>query len=208
MAGMADVAPEDDFALLDRWSSGDSAAGNALFKKHFTAVYRFFEHKADGDIDELVQDTFLACVRGRSTFRRQSTFRTYLFAIARHSLYAYWRKRRKGAVDVDEVSIASLSTSVGSRLARRQDRARLLTALRELPMEQQLLLELHYWEGLDGERIAEVFDVEPATTRSRLFRARAALRERLSAEGGAAPADADLDAWARELQRDDDAPPA
>ncbi len=205
---MADVAIEDDFALLDRWSAGDSAAGNALFKKHFTAVYRFFEHKTDGDIDELVQDTFLACVRGRETFRRQSTFRTYLFAIARHSLYAYWRKRRKGAVDVDEVSIASLSTSVGSRLARRQDRARLLTALRELPMEQQLLLELHYWEGLDGERIAEVFDVEPATTRSRLFRARAALRERLSAEGGAVPADGDLDAWARELQRDDDAVPA
>src|SRR5580765_6241369 len=41
MAAMVD----DDLALLDRWSSGDRAAGNALFSRHFEAVYRFFEHK-------------------------------------------------------------------------------------------------------------------------------------------------------------------
>lgn len=203
---------EDDLELLDRWCAGDESAGNALFKRHFAAVYRFLEHKVDGEADEVVQDTFLACVRSRDRFRRQSSFRTYLFAIARHTLYAHLRKRAsKGTtLDFDDISVATLSTSARGKLARGQDRTRLLTALRELPVEQQLLLELHYWEGLDGDQLAEVFDVAEATTRSRLFRARAALRTRLEGDGGPAlppSTDTDLDAWARALA-DDDAPAA
>jgi len=53
---------DDDLVMLDRWRAGDSAAGNALFHRHFEAVYRFFERKTDGDIDDLVQETFLACL--------------------------------------------------------------------------------------------------------------------------------------------------
>lgn len=195
---------EDDLKLLDRWCGGDEAAGNALFKRHFAAVYRFLEHKVDGDADEVVQDTFLACVRARDRFRRQSTFRTYLFAIARHTLYAHLRRRSSHGttIDFDEISIATITTSARGKLARGQDRTRLLTALRDLPVEQQLILELHYWEGLDGDQLAEVFDVAEATTRSRLFRARAALRERLAGDGTSSPSpssDSDLDAWARAL---------
>lgn len=196
---------EDDLELLDCWCAGDEAAGNTLFKRHFESVFRFFDHKVANEADELVQETFLACLRGRDQFRRQSSFRTYLFAIARHLLYAYWRKRstRPASLDFDEVTIASLSTSAGSRLASGEERGRLLTALAELPVEQQLLLELHYWEELDRDQLAEVFDVAQATTRSRLFRARQALRERLAdAADDPSPArttDA-LDDWARSLR--------
>ena len=104
---------DDDLALLDQWCAGDGAAGNLLFKRHFEAVYRFFEHKTGGDIDDLVQETFLACMKSRDSFRRQSSFRTYLFAIARHVLFGYWRKRRTAGptLDFDEISVASLSTS-------------------------------------------------------------------------------------------------
>lgn len=197
---------DDDLGLLDRWCGGDEAAGSALFRRHFPSIYRFFEHKVEGDADELVQETFLACLHARDRFRRQSSFRTYLFAIARHTLYAYWRRRRvRGdAVDFDEVSIAALSTSAGTRLARGQEHARLLEALRALPAEQQLLLELHYWEDLDGEQLAEVFDIAEPTSRSRLFRARQALRTQLDATAAeAAPSarsDEALDAWARALR--------
>ncbi len=199
---------DDDLGLLDRWCAGDETAGNALFKRHFDAVYRFFAHKVDGDADELVQETFLACLKGRDRFRRQSTFRTYLFAIARHTLYGHLRRVtvQRGNLDFDEVSVASLSTSAGSRLARGQERARLLAALRELPVEQQLLLELHYWEELEREQLAEVFDIAEATTRSRLFRARAALRERLEVgqpSGSTSADDLALDRWARGLRADD-----
>jgi RNA polymerase sigma factor (sigma-70 family) len=196
---------DDDFALLDQWCGGDNGAGNALFRRHFATVCRFFANKVDGDVDDLVQETFLACVRQRQQFQRQSTFRTYLFAIARNLLYNHWGKvaKRAAILDFDEISIASLSTSAGGRLARGDDRARLLDALRALPLEQQLLLELHYWEELEREQLAEIFEVEPATTRSRLFRARAALRDRLTLASQLplrAATDDVLDAWARSLR--------
>jgi len=199
---------ETDFSLLDRWCAGDSAAGNVLFKRHFASLYRFFEHKTEGDVDDLVQDTFLQCLKGRETFRRQSTFRTYLLAIARHVLFQHWRIRARvqPTLDFEEVSIASLGTSLGSRLARSADRARLISVLQSLPLDQQLLLEMYYWEDLDRDHLAEVFDVEPATIGSRLFRARQALHEGMKAgTGGMAPAFIEqeaFEAWARSLGND------
>jgi RNA polymerase sigma-70 factor (ECF subfamily) len=193
---------DDDLVLLDRWCAGDAAAGNTLFKRHFEAVYRFFELKTEGEIDDLVQETFLACLRSRDTFRRQSSFRTYMFAISRHVLFGYWRRRAgdRPTLDFEEVSIESLSTSAGTRLARNQERAALLAALRNLPLDQQILLEMFYWEEFDRDQLAEVFDVETATIGSRLFRARQALHTTL---GTAAPSTAGVtvafDEWARGL---------
>jgi RNA polymerase sigma-70 factor (ECF subfamily) len=190
----------DDLTLLDRWCDGDAKAGNELFARHFESLYRFFESKIDREIDDLVQQTFLACIRERDKFRRQSSFRTYLFAIARYTLYGYW-KRVRPMLNVDEISVEAISTSVGTRIARKQDEQRLLEALRGLPLEQQLLLELHYWEGMERAQLAEVFEIEEATTRSRLHRARQALRERLAAAGAAGSVVAgDFDAWARSLR--------
>jgi RNA polymerase sigma factor (sigma-70 family) len=211
---------DPELELLDRWCAGDKAAGSALFKRYFDDIYRFFEHKVSGEVDDLVQETFLACVRRRDQFRRQSSFRTFLFAVARFELYAYWRRRARDgqALDFNETSVADLVTTPARRMAREQDRERLLHALRSLPLEQQLLLELHYWEQLDGERLAEVFDIAPATVRTRLFRARAALRERIelmsNAPGQPLAGGADFDAWVMSLRagRDaagpDDAAPA
>jgi RNA polymerase sigma-70 factor (ECF subfamily) len=196
---------DDDLVLLDRWCAGDKTAGNELFRRHFEPVYRFFEHKTNGDIDDLVQETFLACLRGRETFRRQSSFRTYLFAIARNVLLAYWRRRasNRQTLDFDEISVASLSTSAGTRLARRQDRAALLAALRELPLDQQLLLEMYYWQELDRGQLAEVFDVEEATIGSRLFRARKQLQDTLGAETAPTVRPAEqFDDWARRQRAD------
>ena len=199
---------DSDLSLLDRWRAGDSVAGNLLFKRHFASLYRFFEHKTEGEVDDLVQETLLQCVKTGSAFRRQSTFRTYLFSIARHVLFQHWRARARlqPTLDFEDVSMAALSTSIGSRLARNADRARLLAVLQSLPLDQQLLLELYYWEDLDRDQLAEVFDVEAATIGSRLFRARRALQdglERPDPAGVAASGPPDeLDAWARNLADD------
>lgn len=195
------VDADGDMALLDRWCAGDAAAGNRLFKQHFAAVYRFFERKTDQDADDLAQETFLHCVKSRETFRRQSTFRTYLLAIARFVLFGHWRKHatNRATIDFEEVSIASLSTTAGSKLVRNEDHAWLLAALRLLPLDQQLLLELYYWEDLDREQLAEVFDVEPATIGTRLFRARQALQTLLGGAHRPVVDDAKLDDWARQF---------
>lgn len=190
---------DDDLRLLDQWCAGDSVAGNNLFRRHFPSIYRFFEHKTEGDIDDLVQETFLQCVKGRDTFKRQSSFRTYLFAIARHVLFYHWRKRAHSQqnVDFEDVSIASLSTSIATRISKNEDRARLLAALRTLPLEQQILLEMFYWEGFDRDQLSEVFEVETATIGSRLTRARQILHQNIATASIAL--DGGFDTWARGL---------
>ncbi|HTE51909.1 MAG TPA: sigma-70 family RNA polymerase sigma factor [Kofleriaceae bacterium] len=194
-----------DYELLDLWRSGDTNAGQELFGRHFDSVYGFFASKCDGEIDELVQTTFLACVRARDQFRKESSFRTYLFTIARHELYRYLRQRRRDGdrIDFASTSVAELATTPGSRLVRNEDHRRLLDALRRLPVEQQTLLELHYWEDLDISALAEVFAAPAGTIRTRLHRARRALRDRME-ETAAAPLEAlatleGFDTWARAM---------
>ena len=171
---------DPDLELLERWRAGDSRAGQDLFARHFADIYRFFEYKVGADADELSQRTFMACIGARDRFRGGSTFRTYLFAIARNQLYTFLRRLpRAEHVDFEQTSIADLMPSLGSQLGRARDIERLRLALVSLPAEQQLLLELHYWHELDAEALGEVFETTPGAIRVRLLRARRALRDRM-----------------------------
>jgi RNA polymerase sigma factor (sigma-70 family) len=194
-----------DIALLEQWRNGDAQAGEVLFQRHFDSIYGFFETKCEADADELVQATFLACLRAREQFRAESSFRTYLFTIARHELFRVLRSRqRDGArLDFELSSIAELVTTPGARIARNEEHRNLVEALRQLPVEQQTLLELHYWEEMDIADLAAVFDAPQATIRTRLHRARKALRDRLE---NTAPRKVletleTMDAWAKNLSR-------
>ena len=180
---------EDDLALLDRWRSGDNAAGQTLFSRHFATVFRFFETKCSNDAEELTQSTFLACVRARDQFRKDASFRTYLFVIARNELHHYLRTkiRKHDKLDFEVSSIADLATSAGSRLARAREHRQLLEALNRLPVDQQTMLELFYWDNVDLATLAEIFSISAVNARTRLHRARKALRDHLLA---LAPADA------------------
>jgi len=192
-----------DIALLDQWRNGDAEAGQALFQRHFDSIYGFFETKCEADADELVQSTFLACLRARDQFRKESSFRTYLFTIARHELYRVLRGRqRDGArLDFQLSSIAELVSTPGTRIARNQEHQHLLEVLRQLPLEQQTLLELHYWEDLDISALAQVFETPEATIRTRLHRARKLLREKMERLGPREVLQTleSMDAWARRL---------
>jgi RNA polymerase sigma factor (sigma-70 family) len=172
----------DDRELLERWRAGDRAAGQALFERHFASLYRFFQNKCDDETDELVQSTLVACLNAKEQFRGDSSFRTYLFSIARNKLYRYLRERRRGAIDVTITSIADVATTLRTVIARDQAHRALLDALRKLPVEQQTLLELYYWEELDTLELAKIFEVRVGTINTWLFRARGKLRDLLRSE--------------------------
>ena len=83
------------------------------------------------------------------------------------------------AIDVLNVSSVftnrapSSSQDTPSALAAAQEEHRLLLqGLRRLPLELQISLELHFWEGMSGRELAEVLDVSEGTVRSRLRRAK------------------------------------
>jgi RNA polymerase sigma-70 factor (ECF subfamily) len=169
-----------DFELLDAWRAGNRDAGNALFDRYFDAVFRFFRNKVTEGAEDLVQQTFLACVQSRDHFRKDASFRTYLFTAARSKLYNYLERRgREGAIDWGVTSCADLGVSPSGLLAQGQEQRLLLHALRRLPVDLQVALELYYFEQVRGPELAEVLGVPEGTVRSRLRRGREILREQL-----------------------------
>lgn len=191
----------DDFELLDRWRDGDLTAANQLLRRHFDALYRFFTNKAGDQADDLIQATLLACVRGHGSFRRECGFRSFLFVVARHELYRFIKKhhRSREVFDPQLQSAADLGPSPSTALARRKEQRLLLQALRRIPLELQIVLELHYWEGLTTSELADAMEIPQGTVKSRLRRAREAL-ERAMAELAESPQDLrstldDLERW-------------
>jgi RNA polymerase sigma factor (sigma-70 family) len=195
-----------DIELLDRWREGDVKAGNLLFDRHFRALYRFFRNKVGDGIDDLVQQTFLACVEGSERFQKQASFRTYMYAAARNILYRSIEHRQRDAArfDYEVSSVVDLGTGPDTLVGRCGEHRLLLMALRRIPLDFQIALELYYWEGLKGPQLAAALEIPEATVRSRLRRGLEHLRrqlEQLEASPELFTSTVDnLDAWAHELR--------
>jgi RNA polymerase sigma factor (sigma-70 family) len=178
------VTHYDETKLLEAWRGGDAQAGAAIVERHFESVYNFFRSKVSAEVDDLVQQTFISCLEAREGFRGDCSFRTLLFGIARRRLYDHFReKRRMQALDFTTQSVRALDTSPTGVLVRRDNLTRLREALRDLPVDTQILLELHYWEGLSTQELARVLEVAEGTIKSRMFNARARLRALLAQRG-------------------------
>lgn len=172
----------DDRDLVTAWRDGDADAGERLVGRHIEAIHRFFSNKVRGPVDDLVQKTFLACVESVEGFEGRSSFRSYLFAIARNVLYRHYRDDDGGFDPLTASAAISMTgqPSIADQVATREEQHLLLLALRTLPLELQTMLELAYWEGLADRELAEVLEVPAGTVKSRLRKARALLDKELT----------------------------
>ncbi|MCH9685862.1 MAG: sigma-70 family RNA polymerase sigma factor [Deltaproteobacteria bacterium] len=195
-----------DFELLDAWKDGDLEAGNALFQRHFDSVCRFFRNKVGEGVDDLIQRTFLACVESRDKFRKEASFRTYLFTLARNELYAHFKRshRARDRLDPLVTSVHDLGPSLAAVVAHRKEQRLLLEALRRIPADHQIALELYYWEGMSAAQLGRVLGSPEGTIRTRLRRAKSllegALRELDASPQHLESTLADIDGWARSLR--------
>lgn len=197
-----------DAELLAAWKAGDDESGNLLVRRHFEAIYCFFSTKVQ-DAADLTQRTFLAALEGAERFRGDAAFRTWLFAIAKRTLFNHYRgqrRRRERFADLTRLSAIDLDPSPSAVFADREEQGLLLRALRGLPLEMQITLELHYWEAMKLNDIAVVLELPPGTVKSRLSRARKLLRESVASltddEHLLRSTLGNLDAWAQAVRRD------
>ena len=202
-----DPPAKSDLALLDAWRDGDQRAGNELFNRHFDSICRFFANKAPNEVDDLIQRTFLACVESRDRYRGEASFRGYLFGVARNVLRRYYRDKRYHDARFDPlvVSVHDLGPGPSLLIADKREQEILLAALRRLPMDHQITLELYYWENMSGSELAQVLDIPEGTVRGRIRRAKQLLEAAL-AEIAESPQQlestvANLDSWARSLRQ-------
>lgn len=202
---IASEGVDSDLQLLFAWREGDRDAGDRLLRKHVASLRRFFHNKVDREVDDLIQRTFLACTKAKDTFEGRASFRTLLFVLARRQLIRFYeRAARHNAEDIEGLSVEDLGTSPSQLVGRHKEHTLLLAALRRIPLELQITVELHYWEELTTSELSQVMDVPQGTVKSRLRRAREALARELGTfERDGVPTqttEQDLESWARALR--------
>lgn len=177
---MPATSPDSDLLLLARWCEGDARAGDALSRRHWGALQQFFRTKARAeDIDDLAQQVWVALGETRRRHGAHgvhSSFRAYLFGIARHVLFAHLRSRhRLTQVDPLEGSIAGLEPTLSRVVGERMEAERMMHALQRLPVDTQVLLELRYFNSMSLPELAALYEAPLGTIKSRLARGREAL---------------------------------
>ncbi len=179
---MAAVTERTDGELLDAWRAGDDSAAAQLIERHFEDLYRFFATKVGDEAEDLIQSTLMGCLENWGAQSQVRSVRGYMFGVARNQLIDHFRRNTKQrAVDPLSSSLVDLQTAPSQRIARNEEERWVLEALRRIPLDSQLLLELYYWQSLSGPELAAVFDIPEGTLRGRLRRAKTVLREEVEA---------------------------
>lgn len=202
------MVPDPDLVLLEAWRNGDKKAADALILKYYDLIRRTVVTKLPADaVDDVVQQVIAALVERRDTFRADATFRNYALIVVRNSIADFYRKREREPVEHVAIlasSVRDLGAGPTTILFEQEDQRLLLEALRSIPLDDQFLLELYYWEDLSAPALAQLYDLGEPAVRSRIRRA----KERLTAElhqlgqGHRELADTltDIDAWVRRLR--------
>jgi RNA polymerase sigma factor (sigma-70 family) len=184
-----------DLELLDAWRAGDPASGDELVSRHWTSISRFFRAKVGDDGADLISQTFLACVENKDRIEGDN-IKAYLFSVARRRLADHFRRRaRTPAIDFGLSSLADLAPGPATELGERRRGELLRDGLARIPLDDQIALELAYFESMSTREIAGVLEIPENTVRSRLSRARDKLRAALAELGSpdeAALADSEL----------------
>lgn len=164
-----------DEDLMGQVRDGVPGAFDQLFDRFREPVWRFFRRRVtDGArAEDLAQDVFAALVEAAPRYEPRAAFRSYLFGIAYNVLMAARRKAAAQAGDpLDPDATAGPSADPDAALWVRQ-------ALSRLDPDDREILMLREYEQLSYQEIADLRAMPINTVRSRLFRARAALKEAL-----------------------------
>ncbi|MEM6996095.1 MAG: sigma-70 family RNA polymerase sigma factor [Myxococcota bacterium] len=206
---------DPDAALLEAWRAGDGRAGETLFRRRVGEITRFFRNKVadDHDVADLVSQTFLGLTQSRDRFRGESTFRSFAFRTAHNVLRGYIRTRYKRAreeLDFSAVCMGQLAPNTPSSIMMKQRGGQaFVNALRDLSLDDQIILELKCFEALKSREIAEILSLPEGTVRGRLARATARLKDlvakrleegRSVGDGPATVSSDDVESWAAEVR--------
>jgi RNA polymerase sigma-70 factor (ECF subfamily) len=192
------MSDDTDHALLERARAGDAHALEQLLERHEAQVYRYGMKMCRNpeDAQDVLQETLLSMARGVGDFRGASSVSTWLYTIAR-SFCIKKRRRSKFAPQVESsletdaagtaAEIVDPAQSPDETLVGKQVEEALQRALAALEPAAREVLVLRDVEGLTAPEVAEVMGISVQAVKSRLHRARLALRARVAPVLGIPP---------------------
>ena len=182
---------ELDRALVDRVQKGDKRAFDLLVRKYQHKIVGLVSRYANNhaEAEDIAQDAFVRAWRAIGSFRGDSAFYTWMYKIAvntaKNHLVAQGRRPPADDIDAEDAVFVSGSdrmqeTATPEReLMRQQVEQTVFGAVQALPEELRTAITLREVDGLSYEEIAEAMQCPIGTVRSRIFRAREAIDEKL-----------------------------
>jgi RNA polymerase sigma-70 factor (ECF subfamily) len=183
----------DDATLIDRFlRTDDEEVFEILVRRYQDKVFRLaasiLGRGADSEAEDAAQEVFVVVLRKLKTFRRESTFSTWLYRLARNQIIDY---RRRAARRPSRVSEAALRTVPDRNVladpqkvvTTAQKRTRLMRHVDRLGEPQRAVVHLHYWQGQSVAEISDLLGLRPGTVKSHLYRARQRLALSLREDG-------------------------
>ena len=160
-----------DQVLVERVQKGDQKAFNLLVVRYQHKVASLVSrYVPPGDIADVVQESFVKAWRALDSFRGDSAFYTWLYRIAvntaKNYLVAQGRRPPSSDVDANEAENLMLSEELRQIVFR---------TIESLPEDLRMAITLRELDGLSYEEIAAIMDCPVGTVRSRIFRAREAI---------------------------------
>lgn len=167
---------------------GDHRAFEGLVLKYQDRIYRLIQRLVGGSdlVDDLAQEVFIRAYRSLGEFKGESSLYTWLYKIALNLCRNAYRTRGRRPVH-EELGEADGATGLAASGGTPEDEIfrsefweQLRRGLDELPAEQREAVVFCDLEGMSYEEMANVLGVPIGTVRSRIFRGRRALQERLA----------------------------
>jgi RNA polymerase sigma-70 factor (ECF subfamily) len=180
-----------DQALVERVQRGDKAAFDILVRKYQYKVVKLISRyvRDHSEVQDVAQEAFIKAYRALPRFRGDSAFYTWMYRIAINTAknYLVAKGRRLPTTDIDAQEAEQYEGSAGLKeqatpenmLLRDEIETAIFSAIEQLPEDLRTAITLREIEGMSYEEIAQAMECPVGTVRSRIFRAREVIDEKL-----------------------------
>jgi RNA polymerase sigma-70 factor (ECF subfamily) len=174
---------EEDRLDAARVLAGDTRAFEGIVRRWqaplLNLAYRFCRDRSRAE--DMAQEAFLRAFRNLRSWRQESVFSTWLFALATNLYCSELRRLPPVSLPFDEVHEPADPHDLGGALQQRNESAALHKAVQSLPPKYREVLVLYYFHEMDVPATASSLNLAEGTVKAHLFRARALLRTKLNA---------------------------
>ncbi len=178
------LSESDDSHLVQQSLQGDAQSFRLLYRRHEKRVRTILYQLCDINVlDDLVQDVFLRAWRGLPKFRQTAKFSTWLYRIAWNVASDYRQSAARGRTQLQELTKQAPMRQESPDVMHLHYQDLVQRGLSELSAAHRTVLVLHDLEEMPQKEIAEILGIPVGTVKSRLFHARAAMRQFLDHEG-------------------------
>jgi RNA polymerase sigma-70 factor (ECF subfamily) len=173
---------QPDSELVRQIQSGVAAAFDELMRRYKRPVVNFIFRMLGNaeDADDVAQDVFVRVYQNLDTYRPETKFSTWLFALARHAAIdrIRWRSRHR-TESIESAPEIVASSGTADEVNAREIGALISAAVAKLPEDQRAALVLSEYQGMSYAEIAGVMRCSEKSVESRLYRAKQTLRAAL-----------------------------